>query len=108
MSKCRDCSVAIKFVRIAPKGRMMPIDPVPDEDGNVVARLVGGSLAGHVLTKGEEVPEGWQRYMPHAATCAVRNRGRRGVPSPRQAPTLFDDVPQTPDAPAPGQQEGTT
>lgn len=105
MSKCRDCSVGIKFVRM-PKGKLMPIDPVPDEDGNVVARLVGGSLAGHVLTKGEEVPDGWTRFMPHAATCAVRNRSRRGAPSPRQAPSLFDDPQTTERAGAQG-TEGT-
>lgn len=88
--RCRNCGVPLRFVQMTTTNRVMPVDPTPDEDGNVIARVVGGRLAGHVLTKDEEVPAGWARYMPHFSTCRFSPRRRRGTPQPR---TLFDELP---------------
>lgn len=88
MSKCRDCLVPITFVRISNTGRVLPVDPAPDEDGNVFARMVGGSLAGHVRTKDEHLPAGWSVFMPHHATCQIASRGRKRALGPSKAPTL--------------------
>lgn len=92
MAKCKQlaCGMPIAFVHLETTGRHMPVDPVPDEDGTVSARLVEGQLTGRVLTRGEDDPQGWLRYMPHPATCAARSRGRKGKRRPTPPPTLFD------------------
>lgn len=88
MAKCRDCGWPIAFVKLTGGGKLMPITPAPDEDGNVVARRVAGNLHGHVLKKGEEPPHGWLRYLPHHAICpALMHRRKRG-PKPLM---LFDE-----------------
>lgn len=107
MSACRECRRPIKFVHITTTQRPMPIDAVPDEGGNVFARVVGGRLAGHVKTKGEDLPEGWQIFMPHHATCEVANRGRSSAPVPSRAPTLFDLPTETTEGAGPRGTEGT-
>ena len=95
MSACsKGCGQAVVFVTMTASKKLMPVDPVPDEGGNVYARLVGGRLAGHVRTKDEALPDGWRVYMPHWRTCEVAlhlNRyetGARGAPGPNTAPTL--------------------
>lgn len=115
MSKCRrQCGRSIKFVTMSATNKNMPVDPVPDEGGNVYARLVGGRLVGHVRTSGEPLPDGWQIYMPHVRTCDVAlhlhrfETGARGAPGPKTQPALFDLTPHSPGSPEPGQQEGTT
>lgn len=90
-SRCRGCGVGLRFVRVENSGRVMPVDPAPDEDGNVIARMVSGVLTGHVLTKDEETPPGWQRYMPHFATCPASDRRSKRLPPPEPA-SLFDDA----------------
>lgn len=92
MSRCRDCRMPIKFVHPETRAdaKPLPVDPVPDDGGNVSARVVQGRLVGRVLRRGEDDPTGWQRFMPHHATCAVRSRGRKGKRRPTPPPTLFD------------------
>lgn len=91
MSACKKCRAPIRFVLNTETGHRIPVDAVPDEGGNVIARNEGGELVGHVKTKGETLPEspsGWGLWMPHFATCQARmKRGRS--PRPR---TLFDDM----------------
>jgi len=115
MAACREkCGRSIVFVRMTETGKNLPVDPVPDEGGNVYAHPVHGRLFGHVRTAGEPLPDGWQIYMPHVRTCVVAlhlNRyetGARGAPGPKTQPALFDLTSQTPSSPEPGQQEGTT
>jgi hypothetical protein len=86
--KCRDCGIGIRFVYITTSKKTMPVDPQPDDDGNVYARVVGGRLTGHVKVKGEECPAGWATFMPHFATCRYARRGpTKGKHKPQ---TLFD------------------
>jgi hypothetical protein len=97
MSACsKGCGRAVVFVTMTATKKLMPVDPVPDELGNVYARTIGGRLAGHVRVKGEQCPTGWQTYMPHWRTCEVAlhlekyETGARGAPGPNTQPQLFD------------------
>lgn len=81
MSRARCCRRPVAWVLLS-TGNRMPVDPVPDERGNVAARLVGRRLEGRVLKKDEPAPEGWQRYMPHQALCEIASHSRKGKRAP--------------------------
>lgn len=99
MSACRKCSSPIRFVHNTESGKRIPVDPVPDESGNVLAQvkairsttgaITGTELIGHPRHKGEETPTGWALFMPHYATCRARITRGRGSPRPQ---TLFDRI----------------
>lgn len=70
--KCHRCGVTITFVRML-TGRIMPVDPVPDERGNVLAERArsGHLIHGLVRPIDQDVPDpALRRYMPHWATCS--------------------------------------
>lgn len=99
-ARCRSCSAPIWF-GLTLKGKRMPIDPTPVEDGNVVivemerrmeaqvANLGRGGAAHategagdelprvRVLRAGEHVPVDLPRYVSHFATCPEAQRHRR-------------------------------
>lgn len=82
MSHCRDCGLPIAWVTLL-SGRVMPVEPVPDARGNVMARWrLGRLLDGMVRPVGMSTPPGWERYMPHKATCPELNSGGGGRPAP--------------------------
>lgn len=118
MAACKDmCGRSVVYVTMTATQKLMAVDPVPDEGGNVYARTVRGRLDGHVRTKHEPLPAGHRVYMQHRLTCEVVlhlhrfETGARGAPGPKTQPALFDLPTTTPDprsAPAPGQQEGMT
>lgn len=69
MSRCRACRATILWVRM-PSGKLMPCNPVPDDEGNVAAmRDARGVWVGHVLRKAERTAPYEKRLMPHVATC---------------------------------------
>lgn len=97
MSACPEkCGRSVVYVTMTATRRLMPVDPVPDDRGNVYARRVAGRLHGHVRTAGEECPPGWLTYMPHVRTCEVHlhlhryETGARGAPGPNVQPALID------------------
>lgn len=80
-SKCRNCQAPIVWARTVVTGRgkggkLMPLDPVPNDAGNVAVRETSkGVLVARVLGK----DEGHDRVaeilaMPHWATCAANPR----------------------------------
>ncbi len=87
--RCRTCSSPIWFGLTA-KGRRMPMDPTPVEDGNMVVdrleqvmdQLAGANESGpgkalphvRVLAKGEAVDPATPRYVSHFATCPGAER----------------------------------
>lgn len=96
MSACRKCSSPIRFVTNTDTGRRIPVDPVPDEGGSVIARPIrfttgepSKELEGHPRRRGEETPAGYALFMPHYATCRARITRGRGSPRPQ---TLFDRI----------------
>lgn len=66
MSACSSCGAPIRWVE-TPKGKRMPLDADPCDDGSVVVR---GSV-GYVISKLSAVqPRADElRYRPHWATC---------------------------------------
>jgi hypothetical protein len=90
--RCRSCGAPIWFGLTA-KGRKMPMDPTPVEDGNVVMdrleqvmdQIAGAGPDGpgqalphvRVLAKGEAVDPDVPRYVSHFATCPASERHRR-------------------------------
>lgn len=66
MTRCRSCGASIEFAR-TPADRLIPLDAIPDPDGNVVIR---DGLA-HVLGPMEllMLGAGEALRMPHHATC---------------------------------------
>lgn len=78
-SRCRACPAEVLWVRM-PSGRVMPVDPVPDDEGNVAAMRDGhGVWLGHVLKADERARPYEKRFMPHFATC--KPSPVRAVPS---------------------------
>lgn len=80
-TRCRRCPASIVFVAMD-SGKLMPVDPLPDELGNVVCTRdeLGRYLHGQVIPAGLPVPDGYVRFMPHFATCARPED--RSVPEP--------------------------
>lgn len=69
MIPCRACRATVLWVRM-PSGKVMPVDPEPDDDGNVAAMRDGrGVWIGHVLAAGERTLPYEKRFMTHFATC---------------------------------------
>lgn len=87
--KCHDCGASIHFARMR-TGKVMPVDPVPDDRGNVIARKVGTGqyIAGYVENLPSDGstpvdPPGHVRLMPHFATCShPKHAPKRGAPRP--------------------------
>jgi hypothetical protein len=76
---CKRCSALIVWSRTN-SGKSMPLDAVPNSDGNVAAhRDHLGVLRAEVLPKGQEPLRFMRRYMPHFATCAPTVAHRQGV-----------------------------
>lgn len=70
LAECKGCGLPIRFIRITTTDRPMPINPMPDETGNVAGRLSGGRLVGFVISRDHRPgPLDPFRFMPHAATC---------------------------------------
>lgn len=86
MATCRDCAAAIKFVTLD-TGRPIPVDPHPFPDrGNVAARNNSGALTGYVMSRTKPLRDGYQRYLPHHATCRPPKPQGQG----QRPPSLFD------------------
>lgn len=88
LSECRDCGDPIRFVLIETTGRPMPVNPMPNQAGNVAAHLSGGRLLGFVVSRDRQPgPLDPFRFMPHAATCDARVEEPKPRPEPH--PSLF-------------------
>ena len=93
MSACRTCSFPIRFVKMR-TGSSMPVDPVPDNLGNVVALRdqIGRLTDGHIVPPDQPTPDGYTRLMPHYGTCAktpARKKPRTPGPPVAAEPALF-------------------
>jgi len=86
-ASCSECGARIVYVVMTYSGKRVPCDPIPVEDGNVSARLVGNNLHGYVISK--EHPHGPPntRYAAHYGTCPDRPEPK---PKPEPPPALFD------------------
>lgn len=80
MAACRSCGAAVKWAMMA-KGKKMPIDPRPDERGNLVLEADmgpgGASVKWRVRVVRLPQDAGATRYISHFATCPNSRRHRR-------------------------------
>jgi len=63
MSRCTSCDGRILWAR-TPKGKLIPLDPLPDPRGNMVLEGTTARVA-----TAADFPLDGPRYMPHWATC---------------------------------------
>lgn len=86
---CRDCHEPIRFVRMRDTGRLVPVNPVPDQAGTVFARLAGVALVGLVTSRDHRPgPLDPYRFVPHHATCEARKSSSKPPAEPH--PALFE------------------
>lgn len=83
-SECRDCAFPILFVKVGKS--LIPVNPLPDDKGNVAAMVIGSSLHGYVLSKTQPWRAPYLLMMPHHATCEAVERKA----SPPDDPALFE------------------
>lgn len=69
---CKSCLAPI-FIVDTPKGKKMPLDAKPVEDGNIVII----NKEAHCLKAGEQVEPGTIRWKCHWATCTKPAQHRR-------------------------------
>jgi hypothetical protein len=74
--KCRECGAEIAFVQAEATQRLMPVDPAPVPDGNLVIRNGQAVAVGNDLLS-PEARQGEPRYKTHFATCTNPERFRR-------------------------------
>jgi hypothetical protein len=72
---CRSCGGSIRWV-LTGKGRRMPVDPDPVDNGNVTLAVVAGVV--HATVHGDATGiTGVARYISHFATCPEAHKHRR-------------------------------
>lgn len=93
---CRYCGRPVVWVRTE-GGKTMPIDPMPNPAGNVVAQgAPDGGARARVLTtvmSNDPAYAGRDRFMPHAASCDAKRRGRPAAGAPQSDHGTSDGAP---------------
>lgn len=88
MSACRNCYATIAFVQLD-SGSTIPVNPVPDRTGTVLAQRVGKKLSGWVESREKPARPGFRRYRAHKADCHTEDERPRVARAETPAP-LFD------------------
>lgn len=85
---CRDCHTDVLWVTLSDSGKRMPVDPYPDDRGNVAIRKspVPGEWTAYVVSHDRPPAPGWKVVRSHMATCPKR---RKEAPEREPEPTLF-------------------
>jgi hypothetical protein len=73
LTRCRSCSAVIVWA-LTREGRLMPVDAIPHERGNLRLRRDDASRL-HVEVRASDGQE--VRYRPHFATCRDADGWRR-------------------------------
>jgi hypothetical protein len=71
VTTCRSCGAAIRWLKIVPGGKSMPVDNEPHAEGNIIPGLGGTAtvLSGAVLLAVRERKPDEPLYRSHFATC---------------------------------------
>lgn len=86
-TECKECANPIVFARLD-TGKLIPLDPMPNDRGNVAVMRIGNQLHGYVISaKHPHTDARYQRAIPHAATCPERKGPAKASPDPD--PVLF-------------------
>lgn len=89
LAECRGCHLPIRFVRLD-TGKALPVNPRPNDAGNVAARIQGGRLTGFVISRDHRPgPLDPFRFMPHHATCEALAKKKPSTPPTEPEPALF-------------------
>ena len=74
ISACRSCGAPIRWVRTT-YGRLVPIDPDPVSNGNIVIQPISGTA--DYVRKGAYIDQTWDRYVSHFVTCPDADAWRK-------------------------------
>ncbi len=87
-TKCRSCGAPILWAETE-KGKNIPIDPTPVQDGNLVLILRKSGLPPITMFADRLDGKGLPRYKSHFATCpnAGSHRKKSGGPKNRSNPS---------------------
>ncbi len=78
MALCKDCGASIIWVRTAAHDRNMPLNPVPEDTGNIAVRRERGQLVkARPVTAAAPLVVGEVLYLAHYATCSKNSRRRK-------------------------------
>jgi len=80
------CGLPIRWIKNPKTQRMMPIDPQPTSDGNIV---IEGGLAVTLSAERARAYEG-EKYISHFATCPMASQFRSQKPN--RAPSRPSDI----------------
>lgn len=77
MSACRSCGAPVRWV-ITSRGKRMPLDAEPVDDGNVVLDMSDRNDPVAIVVPPEQIlVEDGPRYVSHFATCPNADQHRR-------------------------------
>jgi hypothetical protein len=76
LGHCRSCPAQIRWA-VTTKGKRIPLDLDPRDDGNVTLELIDGVWHATVHGKDAVIPAGTKRFISHFATCVNAARHRR-------------------------------
>lgn len=90
LAECRACTLPIRFVTLT-SGKKMPVNPKPNDRGNVATRLIAGELHGRVVgPRSKPADHREVLYMAHFATCDGRPKKQpTKAPAVEPEPSLF-------------------
>ncbi len=70
MSRCKHCKTRIRWVRLTPSNRRLPVNAVPVADGEVTAwEGIDGDLVGFVISRDRPPIAGRRRWRIHKVSC---------------------------------------
>jgi hypothetical protein len=77
--ECGWCPAQIEWA-FTMRGKRIPIDALPDENGNLaVRRTESGRLLSRMLTTDSPLRPDERRAMPHHATCSGNPKNRKAI-----------------------------
>lgn len=79
LTACETCGAPIRFTRTL-KGKAMPLDAEPRDDGNIILVTVDGDTRARVITPTTPllVTGDLPRYVSHFVTCPDAAKFRKG------------------------------
>lgn len=90
LADCQDCFEPIRFVLMEDTRRALPVNPRPNHEGNVAARVSGGRLVGFVISNDHRPgPFDPMRFVAHFATCEARKAKSKPTTPPAADEPLF-------------------
>jgi hypothetical protein len=80
MANCTSCGREIEWSKNTATGKMIPLDPHPKPDGNIVKLATsdpGGATMIRTVRKDNPAPPGADLYVSHFSTCPNAANHRR-------------------------------